>query len=128
MGTKSGFTAQEVQEIKRLFVEEGRSLIQIAKILGKGTENSVRNALVKAKVKRSGEGRKVLERFKPGQTFGRITLLKQLVKSKKLKYHVACDCGYEFDVDPYLLTLDEGHKNKISECPQCKSGSSADRR
>ena len=128
MGTKSGFTAQEVQEIKRLFVEEGRSLIQIAKILGKGTENSVRNALVKAKVKRPGEGRKVLERFKPGQKFGRITLLKQLVKSKKLKYHVACDCGYEFDVDPYLLTLDDGHKNKISECPQCKSGASADRR
>ena len=128
MGTKSGFTDSEFQEIKRLFVEEGRSLSQIAKILGKGSENSVRNALAKARVKRSAECAKSLERFKPGQTFGRITLLKQLVKSKKLKYHVACDCGYEFDVDPYLLTLDDGHKNKISECPQCKAAASGGRR
>ena len=67
-----------------------------------------------------GEGKK-LERFKPGQTYGKITLLKQLVKSKKLRYHVACDCGYEFDVDPYLLTLADGHKNKIGMCQQCKS-------
>ena len=30
--------------------------------------------------------------------------------------HVLVDCGYEFDVDPYLLTLADGHKNKIAMC------------
>lgn len=122
MGSKSGFTESEVQEIKRLYVEEGRSYSQIAKIICKGSENSVRNALAKARVSRSSGGPKKLERFKPGQKYGRITLLKQLAKSKKLRYHVACDCGYEFDVDPYLLTLAEDHKNSISMCQQCKAG------
>lgn len=121
MGSKSGFTAREVEEIKRLYLEEGRSHAQIAKIVGRGSETSVRNALVKARVSRVGGEGKKLERFKPGQTFGKITLLKQLVKSKKLRYHVACDCGYEFDVDPYLLTLADGHKNKIAMCSQCKA-------
>lgn len=122
VGSKSGFTELEVQEIKRLYLDEGRSYSQIAKIIGKGSENSVRNALVKARVSRSSGGPKKLERFKPGQKYGRITLMKQLVKSKKLRYHVACDCGYEFDVDPYLLTLAEDHKNSVSMCPQCKAG------
>lgn len=121
MGSKSGFTAREVEEIKRLYLEEGRSHAQIAKIVGRGSENSVRNALVKARVSRAGGEGKKLDRFKPGQTYGKITLLKQLVKSKKLRYHVACDCGYEFDVDPYLLTLSDGHKNKIAMCQQCKA-------
>ncbi len=121
MGSKSGFTAREVEEIKRLYLEEGRSHAQIAKIVGRGSEHSVRNALVKARVSRVGGEGKKLERFKPGQIFGKITLIKQLVKSKKLRYHVACDCGYEFDVDPYLLTLSDGHKNQIAMCQQCKA-------
>ena len=49
MGRKSGFTAVEVERIRQLYVDEGRSISQIAKILGKGSETSVRNALVKAK-------------------------------------------------------------------------------
>ena len=45
MGKKSGFTSAEIEEIKRLYLQEGRSILQIPKILGKGSENSVRNAL-----------------------------------------------------------------------------------
>ncbi|MGB1622742.1 MAG: hypothetical protein ACPHAS_08765 [Synechococcus sp.] len=121
MGSKSGFKDSEVQEIKRLYLDEGRSFAQIARIVGKGSETSVRNALMKAKVDRVADGGKSLEKFKPGQKFGRITLIKKLSKSKKLKYHVACECGYEFDVEPYLLTLSEDHKNKISSCQRCKT-------
>lgn len=121
MGSKSGFKDSEVQEIKRLYLDEGRSFAQIARIVGKGSETSVRNALMKAKVDRVADGGKSLEKFKPGQRFGRITLIKKLSKSKKLKYHVACECGYEFDVEPYLLTLSEDHKNKISSCQRCKT-------
>ena len=121
MGSKSGFKDSEVQEIKRLYLDEGRSFAQIARIVGKGSETSVRNALMKAKVDRVADGGKSLEKFKPGQKFGRITLIKKLSKSKKLKYHVACECGYEFDVEPYLLTLSEDHKNKISSCQRCKA-------
>ena len=51
MGKKSGFTSAEIEEIKRLYLQEGRSILQIPKILGKGSENSVRNALHKARVK-----------------------------------------------------------------------------
>lgn len=121
MGSKSGFTPQEVEEIKRLYLDEGRSHSQIAKIVGRGSETSVRHALAKARVSRAGgEGQK-LERFKPGQIYGKITLLKKLVKSKKLRYHVTCDCGYEFDVDPYLLTLADDHKNKVAMCQQCRA-------
>ena len=121
MGSKSGFTPQEVEENKRLYLDEGRSHSQIAKIVGRGSETSVRHALAKARVSRAGgEGQK-LERFKPGQIYGKITLLKKLVKSKKLRYHVTCDCGYEFDVDPYLLTLADDHKNKVAMCQQCKA-------
>ena len=83
MGSKSGFSAGEVNEIKRLYLEEGRSVAQIAKILGKGSETSVQNALKKARISQSSDQRKKLERFSAGQTFGRITLLKQLKKSKK---------------------------------------------
>ena len=54
MGSKSGFTAREMEEIKRLYLEEGRSHAQIAKIVGRGSENSVRHALVKARVSRAG--------------------------------------------------------------------------
>ena len=50
MGKKSGFTSAEIEEIKRLYLQEGRSILQIPKILGKGSENSVRNALHKARV------------------------------------------------------------------------------
>ena len=121
MGSKSGFTAKEVEEIKRLYLDEGRSHSQIAKIVGRGSETSVRHALAKARVSRAGGEGKKLERFKPGQTYGKITLLKQLVKSKKFRYHVACDCGYEFDVDPYLLTLADDHKNKVAMCQQCRA-------
>ena len=45
MSKKSGFTSAEIEEIKRLYLQEGRSILQIPKILGKGSENSVRNAL-----------------------------------------------------------------------------------
>ena len=121
MGSKSGFKETEVQEIKRLYLEEGRSYAQIARIIGRGSETSVKNALTKAKVNRSSEGGKSLEKFKPGQKFGQITLIKKLVKSKKLKYHAACDCGYEFDVEPYLLTLSNDHKNKVTTCPRCRA-------
>lgn len=121
VGSKSGFKESEVQEIKRLYLDEGRSFAQIARIIGRGSETSVRNALIKAKVDRIAEGGKLLEKFKPGQKFGRITLIKKLSKSKKLKYHVSCDCGYEFDVEPYLLTLSDEHKNKINCCQRCKS-------
>ncbi|MGB1775659.1 MAG: hypothetical protein ACPHGV_04940, partial [Synechococcus sp.] len=48
MGSKSGFKDSEVQEIKRLYLDEGRSFAQIARIVGKGSETSVRNALMKA--------------------------------------------------------------------------------
>ena len=85
MAGKSGFSKSEIETIKHLFLEEGRSVIQIAKILGKGSENSVRNALAKARVKQSSQERKSLDRFKPGQKYGSITLSKRLQKSKKLK-------------------------------------------
>ena len=121
MGKKSGFTENEFAQICNLYVNEGRSYSQIAKILGKGTETSVRNALVKAKIRRGTEESGKLELFRPGQTFGKVTLIKQLNKSKKLKYHVSCSCGYEFDVDPYLLTLANDHKNKVSCCKRCRT-------
>ena len=121
MGKKSGFTENEFAQICNLYVHEGRSYSQIAKILGKGTETSVRNALVKSKIRRGTEESGKLELFRPGQTFGKVTLIKQLNKSKKLKYHVSCSCGYEFDVDPYLLTLANGHKNKVSCCQRCRT-------
>ena len=121
MGKKSFFTENEFAQIYKLYVNEGRSYSQIAKILGKGTETSVRNALVKAKIRRGTEESGKLELFRPGQTFGKVTLIKQLNKSKKLKYHVSCSCGYEFDVDPYLLTLANGHKNKVSCCQRCRT-------
>ena len=38
MGRKSGFTALEVEQIRQLYVDEGHSISQIAKILGKGSE------------------------------------------------------------------------------------------
>lgn len=120
MGRKSGFTALEVEQIRQLYVDEGRSISQIAKILGKGSETSVRNALVKAKIRRSSQEGNKLESFRAGQIFGNVTLIKRLEKSKKLRYHVACSCGYEFDVDPYLLTLPDGHKNKVSSCSRCR--------
>ena len=82
---------------------------------------SVRNALVKAKIRRGTEESGKLELFRPGQTFGEITLIKQLIKSKKLKYHVSCSCGYEFDIDPYLLTLANDHKDKVSCCVRCRT-------
>lgn len=122
VGSKSGFKDSEVHEIKRLYLDEGRSFAQIARIIGKGSETSVRNALMKAKVDRVAEGGKSLEAFKPGQKFGKITLIKKLAKSKKLKYHVSCNCGYEFDVEPYFLTLSDDHKNRISACQRCQSG------
>ena len=118
---KSGFSQSEFEEIKRLYTDEGRTFSQIAKVIGKGSENSVRNSLLKARVNRTSTGEKKLERFKPGQKYGKITLLTRLVKSKKLRYHVACDCGYEFDIDPYFLTLPDGHKNNISECQRCRT-------
>ena len=121
MAGKSGFTQSEFEEIKRLYVEEGRTFSQIAKVIGKGSENSVRNCLAKARVNRASIGEKKLERFKSGQKYGKITLLTRLVKSKKLRYHVVCDCGYEFDVDPYFLTLPNDHKNKVSVCPRCRA-------
>ena len=117
---KYGFTQSEFEEIKRLYVEEGRTFSQIAKVIGKGSENSVRNSLVKARVNRASIGERKLERFKSGQKYGRITLLTRLVKSKKLRYHVVCDCGYEFDVDPYFLTLPDDHKDNISQCQKCR--------
>ena len=120
MGRKSGFTALEVEQIRQLYVNEGRSISQIAKILGKGSETSVRNALVKAKIRRSSQEGHKLESFRAGQIFGNVTLIKRLEKSKKLRYHVECSCGYEFDVDPYLLTLPDGHKNKVSSCSRCR--------
>ena len=119
---KSGFTQSEFEEIKRLYVEEGRTFSQIAKFIGKGSENSVRNSLSKARVNRATTGERKLERFKSGQKYGNITLLTRLVKSKKLRYHVVCDCGYEFDIDPYFLTLPDDHKNSISQCQRCRAG------
>ena len=116
MSKKSGFTSAEVEEIKRLYLQEGRSILQIPKILGKGSENSVRNALHKARVKHAPEERTKLERFKPDQVFGNVTLLKRLKKAKKLKFHARCACGYEFDVDPFRLTLPEHHKDRITAC------------
>ena len=105
MGKKSGFTSAEIEEIKRLYLKEGRSILQIPKILGKGSENSVRNALHKARIKNAPEERIKLDRFKPEQIYGEVTLLKRLTKSKKLRFHARCSCGYEFDVDPFRLTL-----------------------
>ncbi len=119
MGKKSGFTSAEIEEIKRLYLKEGRSILQIPKILGKGSENSVRNALHKAKVKNASEERTKLDRFKPEQTYGNITLIKKLAKSKKLRYHVRCSCGYEFDIDPFRLTLPENHKDRVAACQRC---------
>ena len=119
MGKKSGFTTAEIEEIKRLYLDEGRSILQIPKIIGKGSENSVRNALHKARVKSSSQERTKLERFQPEQIYGNITLLKRLTKSKKLRFHARCSCGYEFDVDPFRLTLPEHHKDRISACQRC---------
>ena len=121
MGKKSGFTSAEIEEIKRLYLQEGRSILQIPKILGKGSENSVRNALHKARVKHATEERTKLDRFKPDQVFGSVTLLKRLKKSKKLRFHARCSCGYEFDVDPFRLTLPAHHKDSISACQRCSS-------
>ena len=119
VGKKSGFTSAEIEEIKRLYLKEGRSILQIPKILGKGSENSVRNALHKARIKNAPEERIKLDRFKPEQIYGEITLLKRLTKSKKLRFHARCTCGYEFDVDPFRLTLPEHHKDRISACQRC---------
>ena len=47
MGKKSGFTSAEIEEIKRLYLQEGRSILR-SKVLGKGSENSC-NALYKAR-------------------------------------------------------------------------------
>lgn len=58
MAGKSGFTQREFEEIKRLYVEEGRTFSQIAKVIGKGSENSVRNSLLKARVNRASLGDK----------------------------------------------------------------------
>ena len=127
MGKKSGFTSAEIEEIKRLYLQEGRSILQIPKIIGKGSENSVRNALKKVSANKAEGGRKKLERFQPGQVFGSITLIKQLKKSKKLKYHVACSCGYEFDVDPFRLTLPEHHKDRIAACQRCSKAQTEER-
>ena len=121
MGKKSGFTTAEIEEIKRLYLQEGRSILQIPKNLGKGSENSVRNALHKARGKHAHEERTKLERFKPEQVFGKVTLLKRLKKAKKLKFHARCSCGYEFDVDPFRLTLPEHHKDRISACQRCSN-------
>ena len=38
MGKKSGFTSAEIEEIKRLYLQEGRSILQIPKILGKAVK------------------------------------------------------------------------------------------
>ena len=127
MGKKSGFTSAEIEEIKRLYLQEGRSILQIPKILGKGSENSVRNALHKARVKHAPEERTKLERFKPDQVFGNVTLLKRLKKAKKLKFHARCSCGYEFDVDPFRLTLPEHHKDRIAACQRCSKAQTEER-
>ena len=66
MGSKSGFTSSELEAIKHLYINEGRSVTQIPKIIGKGSEVSVRNALKKIVAKKSEGGRTKLERFKPG--------------------------------------------------------------
>ena len=58
MGSKSGFNGKELQEIKLLYLDEGRSYSQIARIIGKGSEPSVKNALIKAKINRGSEGAK----------------------------------------------------------------------
>ena len=104
MGRKSGFTAAEVEQIRKLYVDAGRTHSQIAKIIGKGSEERTK-----------------LETFRPGQVFGAISLIKRLQKSKKLRYHVACSCGYEFDMDPYLLTLPDNHPKSIRSCPRCST-------
>jgi hypothetical protein len=61
VGKKSGCTSAEIEEIKRLYLQERRSSLQIPKIIGKGSENSVRNALHKARVKNKPEERTTLE-------------------------------------------------------------------
>lgn len=75
MGSKSGCSGNEFQEINRLYLVEGRSYAQIAGIIGKGSEPSVINALLKTKVNRAYEGGKPLEKFKPGQKYIQITLV-----------------------------------------------------
>ena len=75
----------------------------------------------KARVKHAPEERTKLERFKPDQVFGNVTLLKRLKKAKKLKFHARCSCGYEFDVDPFRLTLPEHHKDRIAACQRCSN-------
>ena len=70
MGRKSGFTAAEVEQIRKLYVDEGRTHSQIAKILGKGSEISVRNALFKAKIRKGGEERTKLESFDLDRSLG----------------------------------------------------------
>ena len=50
MGRKPAFGEADVSEIKRLYLEEGKSCREIAKTLQKGTGSSVRNALLKAGV------------------------------------------------------------------------------
>ena len=116
---KSGFTKSEFEIIKRLYIYEGRSYSQIAKILGKGSERSVRNLLYKAKLNRYSSIGTMVKPFKPGMKYGKITLVSKLAKAKKLRYHVVCDCGYEFDLDPFFLTLPDEHKSKIFQCSRC---------
>ena len=126
MGKKSGFTSAEIEEIKRLYLQEGRSILQIPKILGKGSENSVRNALHKARVKHAPEERTKLERFKPDQVLA-TSPFKATQKAKKLKFHARCSCGYEFDVDPFRLTLPEHHKDRIAACQRCSKAQTEER-
>ena len=128
MAGKSGFSASEFEEIKRLYLSMKVALTHRSlESLGKG----VRRLCVMLWSKPGSGGLLPVvtpsENFKPGQSFGRVTLVKRLVKSKKLRYHVVCDCGYEFDVDPYLLTLAEGHKQRVSGCSRCMAGDSGAR-
>ena len=86
----------EIEEIKRLYLQEGRSILQIPKILGKGSETQCTA---------QGEGQHGSEeRTSLSDSNGdlwKCHIVETTQKAKKLKFHARCSCGYEFDVDPF---------------------------
>ena len=119
MGRKPAFDEAEVSELKRLYLDERKTYVQIAEFLGKGTSSSVRNALVKAGVDLEAGGPRSVEKFNPGDKYAKITLLEKIINTNRVRFLAACECGYKFELDPYRLTLSDENPDKVTQCVNC---------
>jgi hypothetical protein len=119
MGRKPAFGEAEVSELKRLYLQEGKSCREIAKILQKGSGSSVRLALLKAGVDLQEGGARSIEKFNPGDKYAKITLLKKIQSAKQVRFLAICDCGFEFELDPYRLTFSDENPDKVTQCVNC---------